>query len=131
MGILPLTVVPIEVLAIRGAAQTASFAAAFLIGGFLNFIPSTVAQVLFAEVARGNTARRQFRKALRGYTDCCCRHSYLVPVRARHPPPFRRGLRKAATGCLRVLAVSALVAGGTYLVDSLLIARDRKLLISS
>ena len=31
----------------------------------------------------------------------------------------------AATDCLRVLALSALPMGGTYLVDSLLIARDR------
>ena len=41
IGILPLTLVPIEVLAVRGAAQTAAFSIAFLISGFLNFIPST------------------------------------------------------------------------------------------
>ena len=52
MGILPLTVVPLEVLVIRGAAETARFAIAFLIAGFLNLIPATVAQVLFAETSR-------------------------------------------------------------------------------
>jgi hypothetical protein len=38
---------------------------------------------------------------------------------------FGEAYATAATGCLRVLALSALFTGGTYLVDSLLIARDR------
>jgi O-antigen/teichoic acid export membrane protein len=129
VGILPLSVVPIEVLAIRGAAQTASFSAAFLIAGFLNFIPSTTAQVLFAEIARGGTPLgRQFRKALRAVYGLLLPALVLIlvlaPVILRL---FGRTYEADATGCLRVLSVSALAAGGTYLVDSLLIARDRRL----
>jgi O-antigen/teichoic acid export membrane protein len=129
IGILPLSVVPIEVLAVRGAAQTASFSAAFLIAGFLNFIPATTAQVLFAEIARGGTPlSRQFGKALRAVYGLLL--PSLVLVLALAPEMLRlfgRTYEADATECLRVLSVSALAAGGTYLVDSLLIARDRRL----
>jgi O-antigen/teichoic acid export membrane protein len=67
MGILPVSIVPLEVLVVLGAAQTGRFAVAFLICGFLNVIPSTVAQVLFAEASReGASLRGQARKAIRG-----------------------------------------------------------------
>src|SRR5580704_8967296 len=128
MGILPLTVVPVEVLVIRGAEQTARFAVAFLIVGFLNLIPSTVAQVLFAEASRrGTSLRDQLVRAVRGV------YALLLPavfvIVAAAPlllSLFGAAYASAATGCLRVLAVGTLMTGGTYLVDSLLIARDRK-----
>ena len=64
IGILPLTVVPIEVLAVRGPAETARFSIAFLIAGLLNYIPATMGQVLFAEISRGGTMLgQQLRKA--------------------------------------------------------------------
>ena len=127
MGIVPVSVVPLEVLAVRGAAATARFAVAFLIAGFLNFIPSTTGQVLFAEASRqGVTLGGQLRKALRGV------YGLLLPAMvimiAAAPLLLRlfgSAYAIAATGCLRVLALSALLTGGTYLVDSLLIARDR------
>lgn len=127
MGILPLSIVPIEVLVVRGAAETARFAAAFLIVGFLNLIPATVAQVLFAEASRRGVALgRQLRKALRGV------YGLLLPALAITVAAaplllrlFGAAYATAATGCLRVLALSTLLTGGTYLVDSLLIARDR------
>jgi O-antigen/teichoic acid export membrane protein len=127
MGILPLSVVPLEVLAERGAAETARFAVAFLIAGFLNLIPSTVAQVMFAEASRqGATLGRQLRKAIRGV------YGLLLPalvITVAGAPILLRlfgaSYVTAATGCLRVLAVSALPAAGAYLVDSMLIARDR------
>jgi O-antigen/teichoic acid export membrane protein/glycosyltransferase involved in cell wall biosynthesis len=128
MGILPLTVVPVEVLVIRGAEQTARFAVAFLIVGFLSLIPSTVAQVLFAEASRrGTSLRDQLVRAVRGV------YALLLPavivVVAAAPlllSLFGAAYASAATGCLRVLALGTLLTGGTYLVDSLLIARDRK-----
>lgn len=127
MGILPLTVVPLEVLVVRGPAETARFAVAFLIAGFLNLIPSTVAQVLFAETSRkGVPLGRQLRKAIRGV------YSLLIPallITLASAPLLLRLFGAeysiAATSCLRVLALSTLFTGGTYLVDSLLIARDR------
>ena len=128
MGILPLTVVPVEVLIIRGAEQTARFAVAFLIVGFLSLIPSTVAQVLFAEASRrGASLRGQLARAVRGV------YALLLPavivVVAAAPlllSLFGAAYASAATGCLRVLALGTLLTGGTYLIDSLLIARDRK-----
>ena len=128
MGILPLTVVPVEVLVIRGAEQTARFAVAFLIVGFLSLIPSTVAQVLFAEASRrGESLRDQLVRAVRGV------YALLLPavivVVAAAPlllSLFGAAYASAATGCLRVLALGTLLTGGTYLIDSLLIARDRK-----
>ena len=126
MGIVPASIVPVEVLVIRGAAETARFAVAFLIVGFLNFIPSTIAQVLFAEASRpGVTLSGQLRKAVRGV------YGLVVPavavVVAAAPLLLRLfgASYVPATGCLRILALSALLTGGTYLVDSLLIARDR------
>jgi O-antigen/teichoic acid export membrane protein len=127
MGVLPLTVVPIEVLVVRSAAETGQFAVAFLIAGFLNLIPSTVSQVLFAETSRkGVPLGRQLRKALRGV------YALLLPaqvVTILGAPLllhiFGTAYATAATGCLRVLALSTLLTGGTYLVDSMLIARDR------
>jgi O-antigen/teichoic acid export membrane protein len=127
MGILPVSIVPLEVLVVLGAAETGRFAVAFLIGGFLNVIPSTVAQVLFAEASReGAPLRGQVRKAIRGVYGLLLPAIVIVIVAA----PFMLRLfgaayATAATGCLRVLALSALFTGGTYLVDSLLIARDR------
>ena len=128
MGILPLTVVPVEVLVIRGAEQTARFAVAFLIVGFLNLIPSTVAQVMFAEASRrGASLRDQLFRALRGVYGLLLPAVIVVVAAA----PLLLGLfgaayASAATGCLRVLALGTLLTGGTYLIDSLLIARDRK-----
>lgn len=127
IGILPLSMVPIEVLAIRGASQTASFAIAFMIAGFLNFIPSTTGQVLFAEVARGGVPLgKQLRKALYAVYGLLLPATALIVAAA--PLVLRlfgHAYAAQATGCLRVLALSALPGGGTYLISSLLIARDR------
>jgi len=127
MGILPVSVVPLEVLVVRGATETARFAVAFLIVGFLNLIPATVSQVLFAEASRqGVPIGRQLRKAFRGV------YGLLVPavlaIVGAAPLLLRlfgAAYAIAATGCLRVLALSALLTGGTYLIDSMLTARDR------
>jgi len=127
MGILPASIVPIEVLVVRGAADTARFAIAFLIAGFLNLIPSTVAQVLFAEASRqGVSLGGQLRNALRGVYGLLIPAVAIVVIGA--PLALRifgQAYSDTATGCLRVLALSALLTGGTYLVDSVLIARDR------
>ena len=127
MGILPASIVPLQVLVVLGATQTGWFAIAFLIGGFLNVIPSTVAQVLFAEASReGASLWGQLRKAVRGVYGLLL--PAIVIVIAAAPfilRLFGTAYALAATGCLRILALSALFTGGTYLVDSLLIARDR------
>jgi O-antigen/teichoic acid export membrane protein len=127
IGILPLSLVPFEVLVIRGAAETARFAIAFLIVGFLNFIPSAMGQVLFAEASRGGVPLgRQLRKALRGVYALILPSVIIVLVVAPFVLRlFGQSYATDATGCLRLLALSVLPAGGTYLVDSLLIARDR------
>jgi O-antigen/teichoic acid export membrane protein len=127
MGILPSTIVPIEVLVILGPAATGRFAVAFTLAGLLNVIPSTVAQVLFAESSRpGVTLGTQLRKALRGT------YGLLLPPLVILMAGAHLALRlfgatyaSAATACLRVLLLSAVFTGGTYLVDSILIARDR------
>ncbi len=127
IGIMPLAIVPIEVLAVRGATETARFSIAFLIAGFLNFIPSTMGQVLFAEIARGGVPLgQQFHKALRGVYGLLLPSMILLLILAPFVLRlFGQAYATEATSCLRVLALSALPAGGTYLVDSLLIARDR------
>jgi len=127
MGILPATVVPLEVLALGGPTETAHFTAAATIGGFLNFIPSTVAMVFFAEASRhGAPIGNQLRKALRAT------YGLLLPaiavVIATAPlllSVFGASYAIAGADCLRVIALSALPMGGAYMIDSLLIARDR------
>lgn len=126
-GMLPLGVVPILVLVMLGATAAGRFAVAFLIAGFLNIIPSTVAQVLFAEASRERgSLREQLRKAIRGVYGLLLPPLIIVVVAA---PLLLRifgpAYAAAATGCLRVLALSALLTGGTYLIDALLIAQDR------
>ena len=101
---------------------------AYTLAGFLNVISSTVAQVLFAETSRqGVTVGVQLRKALRGTYGLLLPPLVILLVGAA---PFVLRLFGAAyalsaTACLRVLLLSALFTGGTYLVDSILIARDR------
>jgi O-antigen/teichoic acid export membrane protein len=127
LGILPSTVVVLEVLARLGASRTAAFATASLVAGFLSVIPSTTSQVLFAEASRkGATMGAQVRKALRAI------YGLLIPgilVMVAGAPLIMRvfGASYAAEGsnCLRILALGSLFTGGTYLVDSMLIARDR------
>jgi Glycosyl hydrolase family 26 len=87
-----------------------------------------VAQVLFAEASRrGASLREQLARAVRGVYGLLL--PALVIVVAAAPlllSLFGAAYASAATGCLRVLALSTLLTGGTYLIDSLLIARDRK-----
>lgn len=127
IGILPITVVPLEVLAIRGAVDTGRFAIAFLIAGFLNFIPSTTAQVLFAEASRrGVPMGQQLRKAVIAvYALLLPSLAVLLGAAPLLLRMFGKTYAAEATVCLRVLALSTLLTGGTYLIDALLIARDR------
>lgn len=127
LGILPSTVVPLEVLTERGAAQTAPFATAFLIAGFLNFIPSTTSQVLFAETSRkGTTMGRQLRKAVRGiYVLLLPSLAALLVGAPFVMRVFGASYAAQGTNCLRVLGLAALFTGGTYLIDAMLISRDR------
>lgn len=126
-GILPGTAVPLIVIGELGAARTAPFSLALLVSGFLNIIPSTAAQVLFAEASRRDVALSvQVRKAIKAI------YSILIPLLALvvlAAPLIMRlfGASYAAQGAsaLRILSLSALVTAGNYLVDSILIATDR------
>lgn len=127
LGMLPSTVVVLEVIARLGAARTAPFATASLVDGFLAVIPSTTSQVLFAEASRkGVTLGGQLRKALRAIYGLLLPVAGIVvlgaPLIMR---VFGASYAAQAGNCLRILALSSLLTGGTYLVDSMLIARDR------
>lgn len=127
LGMLPSTVVVLEVLAVLGAARTAPFAVASLVSGFLDVIPSTTSQVLFAEASRkGVVLGGQLRKAIRAIYGLQLPALLVIVLAA---PLIMRvfGATYAAQAstCLRVLALASLFTGGTYLVDSMLIARDR------
>jgi O-antigen/teichoic acid export membrane protein/glycosyltransferase involved in cell wall biosynthesis len=125
LGILPSTVVPLEVLTISGSRQTAWFAVAFQLAGFLNFIPSTTAQVVFAEAQRG-ALRTQLTKAIKAiYAMLLPAVTIMLIVAPYVLQLFGTAYAGSAADCLRLLAVGALLTGGTYLVDSALIARDR------
>jgi O-antigen/teichoic acid export membrane protein len=127
IGILPATVVPLMVLAARGPVETAYFAVAFMLASFLNFVPSTTAQVLMAEVSRGErTLREVAGKALRHvYTLLLPAVLLLALVAPLVLRLFGDDYAQGASTCLQLLAVGALATGCTYLVDSILAARDR------
>jgi O-antigen/teichoic acid export membrane protein len=127
LGILPATVVPLLMLVTLGAVETAQFTVAFLTASVLNFIPAVGYQVLFAEASRpGQQARAQFVKALKWVYGLLLPAMVVVLVAA---PLILRvfgpGYAAAGTGCLRWLALSTLFTGGTYLLEAVLIARDR------
>ena len=127
LGILPSSIVPLEAFIIRSPADAGRLVIAAKVSGFLDVIPSTVAGVYFAEASRRGASRRKLlRQSLRGV------YALLIPavivVVAAAPyllDLFGSSYSRAGTGCLRVLAASALLTGGTYLVDSVLIASDR------
>jgi O-antigen/teichoic acid export membrane protein len=127
LGVLPSSVVPLEVLLIRGPAEAARFAIAAKVAGFLDVVPSTVALVFFAEASRRKAPfGEQLSKALRGVYGLLLPAVAVAVVAAPYVLDlFGGSYSAAATGCLRVLALSALLTGGTYLVDSVLIASDR------
>ncbi len=82
---------------------------------------------MFAEIAQGGVPLgKQLSKAFRGVYGLLlpCLAFFLVaaPLILRL---FGPGYAAGATACLRVLALSALPAGGTYLISSFLIACDR------
>ncbi|MGP3962101.1 glycosyltransferase [Nonomuraea sp. 3N208] len=125
LGMLPSTVVPLEVMAVRGPQAAAYFAIAFQVAAFLNFIPSTSAQVLFAEAQR-ISLRRYLRKAVVGIYGLLVPAVAVIVVGAPYIlRVFGEGYSAQATGTLRVLGLAALVGAGNYLVDTILISRDR------
>ena len=126
-GIVPNSVVPLIIIAELGAARTASYSVASLVVGFLNIIPSTMAQVLFAEVSRGGeTMTAQVHKAIKAI------YSIMIPlfILILFIAPFilrvfGSSYAEQGTNALRVLSLASLFSAGNYLVDSMLIARDR------
>jgi O-antigen/teichoic acid export membrane protein len=127
MGILPATVVPLVVLAVGGPVETAHFGIVFTVVSFLIVIPSTLAGVLFAEASRPDASLgAQLRKALRGtYVLLLPALVILIVAGPFALRIFGASYASAGAGCLRVMALSGLPMGGNYLVDSVLIARDR------
>ena len=125
LGMLPSTIVPLEVIAERGATQAAPFALAFLVAGFLNIIPSTASQVLFAEASRrGVTMGGQLRKAIRAI--CVLLLPVLIIIVLGAPlimRVFGASYGSEGTSSLRILSLTALVTSGNFLVDSMLIAQ--------
>ncbi|MCD0450136.1 oligosaccharide flippase family protein [Actinocorallia sp. API 0066] len=123
-GILPSTIVPLMVLAERGEVETAWFAVAFQLVGFLNFIPSTASQVMFAEARQGGLIS-YFRKAFKSIYVMLLPASLVMYALAPYLLlPFGDDYSEAGTGVLRVLALGSLLTAGNYLVDAALIARD-------
>ncbi|NVI88376.1 glycosyltransferase [Actinomadura sp. BRA 177] len=124
-GILPSTVVPLQVLTLAGSRQTAWFSVAFQLAAFLNFIPSTAAQVTFAEAQRA-ALRTQLRKAVKAVYALLLPATLLMvlaaPLLLRM---FGPEYAESATTCLRLIAAATVLSAGVYLVDAALIARDR------
>ena len=127
VGILPLTLMPILVLAIAGPEETAWFTAAFLIIGFVNFIPSTTAQVLLSEVSRGDArVGHELRRASR-YVFAL-QLPVVVAIVVAAPwilLIYGRDYAEEGATCLRVLAIGTLLSAGNYLIDNALAGSDR------
>ena len=126
-GLLPASAVPLVILVGRGASETAVFTVAYLVSSVLNLIPAVGAQVLIAEASRPRQRPgAQLAKALKWVYGLLLPAVVVVLVAA--PLVLRVfGLTYAAAGTtsLRFLALSTIFTGGTYLLESVLIARDR------
>jgi O-antigen/teichoic acid export membrane protein len=126
-GMLPSTVVPLEVVGERGAAGAAPFALAFLVSGFLNVIPATASGVLFAEASRdGASMRQQATKAIRAIFGLLIPAAAVAVLAAPYiMRTFGSSYEAEGASTLRILCLSTLVMSGNYIIDSLLISRDR------
>ncbi len=129
VGILPATVVPLIVLKADGATAAAHFGIAFLLVGFLNFLPSSIAQAYFAQASRpGNDPSGDLRRAIRTsyivMIPACAVFIVAGPVVLRI---FGPGYAEASTGPLRVLTIAGLATALTYLVDTALNVQHRPL----
>jgi O-antigen/teichoic acid export membrane protein len=129
MAALPGAVLSLQVLAALGPSETAHFGTAFMTAGMLFVIPSTVSGVFFAEASRKTEPTGiQLRKAIRGtyalLLPGVCAFVVGAPLILR---VFGASYASAGSDCLRVFALSAIPMGGTYIVDSLLLAHDRTL----
>jgi O-antigen/teichoic acid export membrane protein len=126
VGILPTTFVPLLILGARGPSEAAWYGTTALIAGVLNFLPSSMAQVLFAEVSRGAGIATHLAKAIRGVYALLLPAVVLVVALA----PLILGVfggeyARHASTCLRGLALAALCTGVNYLVDAVIIAAGR------
>jgi O-antigen/teichoic acid export membrane protein len=129
MAAVPGAVLPLEVLARLGPAQTAHFGTAFMSSSLIFVVPATVSGVFFAEASRQSVPLAVImRKAIRS-TYLLLVPAVLVVVAAAPLilRVFGPGYATAGADCLRVFALSAIPMGGTYMIDSLLLARDRTL----
>src|SRR5262249_47775677 len=129
VGILPATVVPLIVLAVLGRSPAAYFGVGFLMVGFLNFLPSAIAQAYFAHASRpGVDEVRELRKAVgTSYgvmVPMCAAFIVAAPLLLRI---FGPGYAAAAATPLRVLTLAGLATALTYLIDSALNVQHRPL----
>lgn len=123
-GILPSTVVPIFVVADLGATKGAWLTVAFLFAGTVSFIPANTAQALYAEIRIGQVdPRRLALKALRGtYALVTPYVAVLVVGASLLLEIFGGGYSLHAGDALRLIALGGLFTGGTYIVDTIVIA---------
>jgi O-antigen/teichoic acid export membrane protein len=129
VGILPSTAVPLIVLAVLGPTPAAYFGVAFLMIGFLNFLPSSVAQAYFAHASHPDVdAVREFRKAIgTSYAvmlPACAGLIVAAPLLLRI---FGPGYAAGATTPLRILALAGIATALTYLIDAALNVQHRPL----
>ncbi|MEH0933939.1 lipopolysaccharide biosynthesis protein [Micromonospora psammae] len=125
-GIVPSTVVPLLILTNDGATEAAWFAVAALLAGFLNFLPSVTAQVLFAEAGWGHEPFSQFGRAAKGVYGLLLPAVVILMIGAPYLLAiFGAGYTSNAAGCLRVLAAATLFSATSYLSDATMIAAGR------
>ena len=129
VGILPATAVPLIVLGVLGPTPAAYFGVAFLIVGFLNFLPAAIAQAYFAHASRPDVDEvHELRKALgTSYgvmLPACAALVVLAPLLLRI---FGPGYAAAGTTPLRILTLAGLATALTYLIDAALNVQHRPL----
>jgi O-antigen/teichoic acid export membrane protein len=127
LSFLPTVLVPLIVLSELGGAQGAVFYVELSSIGLLNAIPLAGSQVAFAESSRkGAAVGAQARKAFRGI------YFVLIPVLLIAVPGaslfldfFGSSYSTAGSASLRILMLATLITSGSYLIDAMLVARDR------
>ena len=126
VAMLPISTLPLVVVARLGASTAAYVAIPMMILALLNVVASMTSQSLFAELAHGGDEKALIRKAIRAaYTMLL---PMLVAVFVMAPVilnVFGPQYSKVGSPVLRWLAVAALFGCANYIADTVLIARGR------
>lgn len=123
VALTPSTLLPTVVLHVQGAATASYFTIALSITYALRVLPTVVSQTVLAEGGRGVSSRVLLRRALRLIAPTSVL-LYVAFLASAHPLLKLYGAAYVPFGIgpMCLLALAAVIAGGNYVLDGMLLA---------